>query len=96
MARNVKKIPPTDAIGVSSSLLATVASAARLPGGAGKLATAVAPVVPDLVAAAQASHEVLVVSLAERDGKVIGRGSEVQDEVDGIPPVDVDAAASPQ
>lgn len=79
MIRGLKNVPPTDAIGVSSSLLATAVQAARLPAGAGTLATVVAPVIPQLQVAAQVSHDRLVASLAERDGKVIGRGSEVQD-----------------
>jgi hypothetical protein len=79
MVRGLKNVPPTDAIGISSSLLATVGAAAKLPANAGKLAKAAATVVPDLHLAARAGHDGLVASLAKRDGVVIDRGSEVED-----------------
>src|SRR5688500_13889715 len=79
MVRGLKHVPPTDAMGISSSLLATVGSAAKLPTGAGLFAKTVATVVPDLHLAARLAHDGLVESLASRDGKVIDRGTEVQD-----------------
>jgi hypothetical protein len=79
VSRSFKKIPPTDAVGISSSLVDTATAAGRLPPHAGILAKAVAPVLPDLIRAARKSQETLVDSLANRDGKVIHRGSEVED-----------------
>lgn len=78
MFSGLKKVPPTDGVGITSSMLATIGSVSALPSGARTLAQVVAPALPALVAAGQRTHDALVAALAERDGAVIRRGGGVE------------------
>jgi hypothetical protein len=79
MAIDFGSIPPTDAIGVSASLLATMAGVSTPRSSTSKLAAAAAVALPGLTADAQAAHDALVAALSARDGAVLHRGEEVQD-----------------
>lgn len=70
MFAGFKTVPPTDGVGITASMTATIGSVSSLPPGSGKLAIAIYAALPELTADAKSAHEVLVETLSGQRGAI--------------------------